>query len=327
MGVRILFLPIFICLFEACHFDKTSVKPISLIRFDQELESFLQSSDTVAEKAFYDKYHLFFPIYVSKILHLPEKDIEDKDLLRTDLSPSNIQTLYRAVDSLFNDTQPIETELAQAFNRYRNLLPDDTLPTCLYTHISGWQQQIVNMDTILSISLDHYLGSDYEPYRTYFNLYQLPGKNPENIVPDVLRVILYTRHPLSNHTEPTLLKEMIYEGKVIYCLQQILTNAPVERLLGYTPEQFQWCRKNEQNIWNAILQQKDLYSTQRILIEKYLAPAPFTAPLTQQSPGQVGRYVGWRIISEYMRHAEKNLSRLWEENNELNVLKTSKYKG
>ena len=80
-------------------------------------------------------------------------------------------------------------------------------------------------------------------------------------------------------------------------------------------------------MWNTLLKQKDLYSTDRFLISKYLSPAPFTAPFTQQSPGQAGRYIGWRIVSEYIRQTGNELPDLWKENNEMNILKTAKYKG
>ena len=125
----------------------------------------------------------------------------------------------------------------------------------------------------------------------------------------------------------TLLGEMIYEGKIICCLQQILPDVVPEFLFGYTKEQLQWCQENEPIMWNTLLKQKDLYSTDRFLISKYLSPAPFTAPFTQQSPGQAGRYIGWRIVSEYMRQTGNELPDLWKENNEMNILKTAKYKG
>ena len=86
-------------------------------------------------------------------------------------------------------------------------------------------------------------------------------------------------------------------------------------------------QENEPIMWNTLLKQKDLYSTDRFLISKYLSPAPFTAPFTQQSPGQAGRYIGWRIVSEYMRQTGNELPDLWKENNEMNILKTAKYKG
>ena len=192
-----------------------------------------------------------------------------------------MQQLQQGVDSGFVNVKDIERQLTQAFAKYRSLMPDDSLPRQIYTHISGLQQQIVNFDTILAVSLDHYLGAQFPLYRSIFNPYQLQRKSREYIVPDILRVILYTRHPLSTNTQPTLLQEMIYEGKILYSLQRLLPDIPVERLMGYSEEEWQWCRNNESNMWNRLIQSKDLYSTDRFLIGKYISPAPFTAPFTQ----------------------------------------------
>ncbi len=326
--IRIAVFLIFIGLFGACRTDKKdAAEAIFLTRYDRDLTAFIQTNDTNAEKNFLDRYSIFHPLYISEILHLSPNDSSEKDALIKRLSETDMQILYRAADSLFFDTSEIEKELSRAFACYKKLMPGDTLPSQLYFHISGLQQQIINIDTILSISLDHYLGSDFVPYHSIFNPYQLQRKEKAYIVPDVLKVILYTRHPTPDKTESTLLREIIYEGKIIYCLQQILPDAAPEFLFGYTKEQLQWCQDNESVMWNTLLKQKDLYSTDRFLIGKYLSPAPFTAPLTQQSPGQAGRYIGWRIVSEYMRQTGNELPDLWQENDEMNILKTAKYKG
>ena len=325
---RIAVFLILIGLFGACCSDKKdAAESISLTRYDRDLTAFIQTNDTNAEKNFLDRYSIFHPLYVSEILHLSPNDSSEKDALIQRLSQADMQILYRAADSLCLDTSEIEKELSEAFSRYKKLMPDDTLPAQLYCHISGLQQQIVNIDTILSISIDHYLGGSFVPYHSIFNPYQLQRKEKVYIVPDVLRVILYTRHPIPEKADVTLLGEMIYEGKIICCLQQILPDVVPEFLFGYTKEQLQWCQENEPIMWNTLLKQKDLYSTDRFLISKYLSPAPFTAPFTQQSPGQAGRYIGWRIVSEYMRQTGNELPDLWKENNEMNILKTAKYKG
>ena len=154
---RIAVFLILIGLFGACCSDKKdAAESISLTRYDRDLTAFIQTNDTNAEKNFLDRYSIFHPLYVSEILHLSPNDSSEKDALIQRLSQADMQILYRAADSLFLDTSEIEKELSEAFSRYKKLMPDDTLPAQLYCHISGLQQQIVNIDTILSISIDHY---------------------------------------------------------------------------------------------------------------------------------------------------------------------------
>ena len=162
---RIAVFLILIGLFGACCSDKKDVaESISLTRYDRDLTAFIQTNDTNAEKNFLDRYSIFHPLYVSEILHLSPNESSEKDALIQRLFQADMQILYRAADSLFLDTSEIEKELSEAFSRYKKLMPDDTLPAQLYCHISGLQQQIVNIDTILSISIDHYLGSGFVPY-------------------------------------------------------------------------------------------------------------------------------------------------------------------
>ena len=146
---RIAVFLILIGLFGACCSDKKdAAESISLTRYDRDLTAFIQTNDTNTEKNFLDRYSIFHPLYVSEILHLSPNDSSEKDALIQRLSQADMQILYRAADSLFLDTSEIEKELSEAFSRYKKLMPDDTLPTQLYCHISGLQQQIVNIDTI-----------------------------------------------------------------------------------------------------------------------------------------------------------------------------------
>lgn len=323
-------LVVFLCLIgflTACSSQPENAAPIILTRYDQELQTFLHSNNSVEEQTFLSRHSAFYSLYTAEILQLPQKDSALKSCLIQKFSLPYMQQLQQGVDSGFVNVKDIERQLTHAFDKYRSLMPDDSLPRQIYTHTSGLQQQIVNFDTILAVSLDHYLGAQFPLYRSIFNPYQLQRKSREYIVPDILRVILYTRHPLSTNTQPTLLQEMIYEGKILYSLQRLLPDIPVERLMGYSEEEWQWCRNNESNMWNRLIQSKDLYSTDRFLIGKYISPAPFTVPFTQQSPGQAARYIGWRIVSEYVKQSGVSLTDLWNDNDELSLLKTAKYKG
>lgn len=192
---------------------KMPAEAIFLTRYDRDLTAFIQTNDTNAEKNFLDRYSIFHPLYISEILYLSPKDSSEKDALIQRLSGADMQILYRATDSFGFRYKRNRKRVVPGFACYKELMPGDTLPSQLYCHISGLQQQIINIDTILSISLDHYLGSDFVPYHSIFNPYQLQRKEKAYIVPDVLKVSLYTRHPIPDKTESTLLREMYTKAK------------------------------------------------------------------------------------------------------------------
>ncbi len=307
----------------SCRASTDEGSGVAIHRYDKALCSYL--SDALADSVFFRQYGDFHRLYTEAILELLDSGC-DKSRLADRFSAADMQLLCGAVDSIFPDLSDVEAELSAALARYRHLLPDDTLPARFYAHVSGLRQQIVNAGDMLSVSLDHYLGSGYPPYASIYPRYRLEGKKQAYIVPDVLRVILYTRHPLLPVEHTTLLREMIYEGKIVYSLQQLLPDVPPERLLGYTPEQLAWCRENESEMWNALLREKTLYAASPLTIERYLSPAPFTAPFSPQSPGQAGRYIGWRIVSAYAGATHADLTRLWQTD-ETEITKKAKYKG
>lgn len=67
---------------------------------------------------------------------------------------------------------------------------------------------------------------------------------------------------------------MIYQGKIMYLLQQILPEEKGYRLLGFTAEQEEWCRNNEEQIWRFLIENDYLFSTQQRIMTKYLNDAP-----------------------------------------------------
>ena len=94
------------------------------------------------------------------------------------------------------------------------------------------------------------------------------------------------------------------------------------------PDAVPQCKKNEHAIWDKIIRQRHLFSTDLLLKNKYLGPAPFTSPISPDSPGKIGRWIGWRIISEYMKRSNLSLHELLEHPfNGEQILKISKYKG
>ncbi len=107
----------------------------------------------------------------------------------------------------------------------------------------------------------------------------------EDIVRDALTgwlTVEFVFRPLKND----LISGMIYQGKIMYLLQQILPEEKGYRLLGFTAEQEEWCRNNEEQIWRFLIENDYLFSTQQRIMTKYLNDAPFTSGMPVESPGR-----------------------------------------
>ena len=108
--------------------------------------------------------------------------------------------------------------------------------------MSGLNQSIITTDSIISISLDHYLGASYPGYQNIYNPYQLPTKERSRIPVEVMQVLLYTQYPQENENK-TLLDEMVYEGFILYTLQQLFPQKDIGEILGYSDNNISWRKK------------------------------------------------------------------------------------
>ena len=76
----------------------------------------------------------------------------------------------------------------------------------------------------------------------------------------------------------------------------------------------------------SIVERKHLFSTEGILITKYLNDAPFTSYFSQESPGRCGVFIGWRIIESYMKNNPKvSLQELMNNTDYKTILEQSVY--
>lgn len=273
--------------------------PISIERFEPALYDFVHTTDTARQHAIADSVGIFWDIYAQGILSLSDAPYFTHGLQQF-LSDSAIMRLCDDVEAEYPNLSQEEEELSWVLARYKALFPDATLPQ-VQTHISGLGNAIVTVDSLISISLDCFLGEGYELYPSRYNRYELPHHNRSHIVPAVAGALL------NNSLEPQrgerLLDAMIYEGKKLFLLSALLNTDDAARLMVYSPEQVAWCNDNEANIWSAIVEQNHLYTSDNITVRKYIQPAPFTATLTSDAPGRVGCWVGWRI---YQRYVEKS---------------------
>jgi hypothetical protein len=55
--------------------------------------------------------------------------------------------------------------------------------------------------------------------------------------------------------------------------------------------------------------------------------APFTSPVSQESPGRLGTFIGWQIVKGYMEKNDKlGLKDLMNEENFQKILENSGYR-
>jgi len=147
-------------------------------------------------------------------------------------------------------------------------------------------------------------------------------------IPSYLAITYLNGRYLDKHPRKTMLDEMVYQGKLWYSLIQLASEIAPERLLGYTPDEWKFLKKEESNIWNFYLQKKVLFSTDfNRGYKRYFIQGERTtgAGLPEDCPPRIGNYSGLKIVSAYAEKTGKTLKQIWEETSAGNILKESGY--
>jgi hypothetical protein len=152
---------------------------------------------------------------------------------------------------------------------------------------------------------------------------------PENITPRVIEVI--TREELFPEldADKSLLSKMIYNGKLLYFMKNILPETPDSTIIGYSASQMKWAEEFESDSWAYFLEYNLLFDTDYFKIQKYLAEAPFTPGLGTQndSAPKLGLFLGWQIVKKYMENQpDITLQALMLEKDPQKILNLAKYR-
>lgn len=331
---KILYIVLFALTLTACQNGRTyfpkdlEMQTVDIVRFDKAVMNVHEATVKEDIRVLYDEYPVFMPLWVEDILGIPAADTA---YLVKALPTFLNDTLYgfkqtnAQEQEVFADVSDIEKGLSKAFARIQYLYPEAEIPT-LYLFISGFQTPIYFGEELIGIGADMYLGSDYEYYNRVVYEYQKQTMRKECIPVDVISAYLFRTLPYTS-TKSRLLEQMIYRGKVMYLVAQIFDELPGYEVMGWTKGQWKWCEKNEEEIWHLVMDKRDLFKSESIMLTSYLNDGPFTAEVSQEAPGRLGVWLGWRIVESYMKHNEEvTLQELIAEGDAQKILENSYYK-
>lgn len=297
---------------------------VNIKRFDKDLYAYLLSPSSQKQDSLIASYGNFLEAFGTVAIN--NSNINEASYfseIRDYFSNPMLAQIYKDALNTFESTQAYEQELSIADQLIQKYWDGKRLPQ-LGMHVSGFKANTIVLSDLISISADRYLGSNYSGYKDFFEEYQRQQMKPEMITRDYLKAWIINEIPSSNKRKD-LLSEMINEGKILYTLQLLLPNWSEDSLIGYTPEQLEWSKSKEKEIWKKTINQNDLFSTDYLTILKYMDDAPYTATIAADSPGRLGAWIGWQIVKAYADNTGASLDEIITETNTQNILKQSKY--
>ena len=327
---------IYICLttyvFSGCQGQSLGFREdtniVALNRFDEALLQWIESDNPQLIIQLKEFYPQMLDLLGKSLFQSDTMEIaEYYDKLINYYSEPTLLALYKDAVRYYADdstrTIHIAKKLSDGFKQIKKLFPSMQIPA-VYMHVSGLQQNMIVADSLLSCSIDKYMGMDYPLYADCFYDYQRRSMVPERIAIDGLNVWLQSEYPYHGR-DNVLLERMVYEGKIIYTLMQLGVDFSYENIMSLTKDEYRWLRDYESALWTTIIERQHLYTPDISTTLRYFQPSPSTF-ITDQAPGNLGCYIGYRIIECYMKRTKSTCAELMKNNDAQDILKKAKYK-
>ena len=315
MKIRLFLLAI--CLFFLSCDKKTAVeKAVEKIPLEIKVERFDQvffESKPTDLKIIKKQYPFFFPVGVPDSVWINK------------IQNPLWRELYTEVQKKYSDIEPVRSELITLFKHIKHYFPKTKTPKAITVIAEmDYNNKVIYADSLVIISLELYLGKDHKFYE--FPKYIKQNFEQRQMMPDV--VAGFSTSKISIEKEKTLLSQMIYYGKQLYLKDLLLPEYTDAEKMGYTPKEISWCQENEAYIWRYFLENDMLYSDEPKLSSRFITPAPFSKfylEIDNESPGQVGAWIGWQIVRSYAENNDVAIADLLKMNAK-ELFEKSKYK-
>lgn len=315
------------CSLDCATFESEEYNKFRIVRYDRLVEDFTATGNV----ALWQRMNTDFPLetrtLVENVLRIGRVDDDGiGDSLRIYYSDSTLCQVRADVTQQFDNMTHMERKLGRAFAKLSKEVPNFIVPK-VYTQNSAFNESIIVGDSIIGVSLDKYLGSQYPPYGKYFYPNQRATMVPDRIVQDCLTFYL-GQHFRPRHTEgmrPHLFDLMMHQGKLYWVVAQ-LTNSRLINVAAVQPATRQWYKNNERMVWNVLLERHLLSSTDSSLIHSVISSSDAHPYFSDPHSRGVGLWVGMRIVDNYMkRHPEVSLGQLLKDNNYEAMLRNADY--
>ncbi|WP_223248787.1 gliding motility lipoprotein GldB [Leeuwenhoekiella nanhaiensis] len=291
-GVFSIFLMLLAVFFTSCKNevkipDEISEIPVSLTvkRFDKQFAQV----DSASLPALIEEFPYLFPG------DYPQAFWQEKlqDTIQLELNSE--------VEKAFPDFEKETAALDDLFKHIKYYYPKTSLPEVVtVTSDVSFRRPVILTDSLLIIGLDNYLGPKHHFY-TGIQRYYAQNFRKEQIDVDVADA--FVNKWVKREGNRRFLDEMIYHGKRLFMMEQLLTLKDKNEIIDYTPEQYEWAMANETDIWTYFVENKLLFDTDSKLLSRFINPAPFSKfylEFDNDSPPRLGRYIGWQIVKAYM---------------------------
>ena len=244
------------------------------------------------------------------------------------LTHHDFRGVFDTVKKHFPDVKHEDEQLTKSFRYMKYYFPEYKVPKIIYlvTGLGMWNAFTVG-DEIIGVGLDMALGAKYPNYsRVEIPDYTIRNLTKESIPVNVFHAVYTNMHPFVMENK-NLLEMMIQKGKEQYFISKMVPYAHDSLQFGFSKAQLDWCNENEAGIYNFFTKGQLLYESNWQKVVRYVIDGPSAAGMAPESPGNVGSFIGYRIIRSYMKqHPEVTLPVLFATEDAQKILREAQYK-
>ena len=298
-------------------------------RFDKDFFSadtnhIVESLDAVEKK-----YPYFFTDFIRHIVLEGSADTVHEIPVIVKAYISNSRPLYDSVQLKFSNLDNLHEELKKGFQYVKHYYPDYRIPKVVtYTGLIG-DPQVALTKEAMAIGLQMYLGKGFSAYNTLEAIDKFPQYISRRFEPAYIPVNCFQNIAQDIYPEKlqglSLIEQMIEKGKQWWLVDKFLPGLPDSLKTGFKQSQLDWCLQNEGLVWNYIIQNNDIYTTEPTIIQNFIGEAPKTDGMPDASPGNIGQWVGWRIVQKFAADANLTVPQVLQTDAR-KILEGAKYK-
>jgi hypothetical protein len=217
--------------------------------------------------------------------------------------------IYDSVEKKYSNLNWLQDELTGGFLYVKYYFPHYRVPGVI-TYIGTFDAPgIIMTPEYLGICLHQFAGKNFPVYQApqiqdMYPAYISRRFDEEYITANCMKAVADDIYPDTTTGKP-LIEQMIEKGKQWYLLDHFLPDAPDSVKTGFTKQQLTWLQENEGNAWSYVIKNENLYSIEPNVIQNYFGDAPFTQGMPEASPGNIGQWMGWRIVQKFAGKNEK----------------------
>lgn len=280
---------------------------LTVERLEQELFASQIGDVNILNKDLHTKYGFLYEAFLLKMINIGSPhDPMAVDQLKLFLVDTSILSIYKEIEDKFKDFSPYTDKLNESFKYYKYYFQDSSMPRVV-TFYSHFNANVFPYEDQLGIGLDMYLGTEHNLVKglpnEFFPQYIKEKMDDDFLVADAMKGWLMNK--FAKDMGDDFLSKIVALGKVMYLLDATMPFEDDHIKFGSSETKLNWCFTHEKDIWMDIVNSQVLYSKDKSKIMPYVSEGPFTKGMPHESPSQVGIWLGWQIVRDYMKYNEE----------------------